>query len=185
MKHMKMTLVSALLFSAQAFAGGVELFGLPLATAERAQMRAALKQNAVPALREDDMYWVDNYDPSQKLDEASRLSIGYEGKTSKFAYATYTFESFMDTDQVKRVVTRVSQKYGKPTRIGGSWELGPVKAIWNMPDNIEIEVSREWPSTTTLLTYTHRKHYQAMQTEIRTTQQSREREKTARQSNAF
>jgi hypothetical protein len=109
----------------------------------------------------------------------------YVGKTSRFAYATYTFESFMDTDQVKRIVNRVRQKYGKPTRLSGSWELGPVKAIWNMPDNIEIEVSRDWPSTTTFLTYSHRSHYQAMQAEIKATQQSREREKTSRQSNAF
>lgn len=175
----------AMLISVQAYAAGVELFGVPLANADRSQVRVALKNNGLQATREDDAYWVDLYDPSGKLDEASELSFGYEHKSAKFAVANYTFESFMDTDQVKRIVGRVSQKYGKPARVNGSWGLGNVSAIWNMPDGIEIEVSRGWPSTTTTLSYRHRARYAAMRGEMQASQQNQERAKASRQNNAF
>lgn len=169
----------------QAQAAGVELFGAKLANADRPQLRAVLKQNNLGINREDNRYWYDLYDPSAQLQGASELQVGYVQQSGRFAVARYRFESFMDTEQVKQIISMVSQKYGKPARLRGNWQLGEVVATWNMVDNMEIEVSRGWPETTTYLQYRHRPSHAAMMAEIKANDAAEERSKANRQGNAF
>jgi hypothetical protein len=162
-----------------------ELFGIRLADTNRTQLREALKKNNVPATRVDDNYWVDLYDASDTLKEAKELSVGYVAKTGRFAYAEYKFESFMDTDQVRRVIEMVGTKYGKPSSFRGSYGLGNVSAQWNLPGGINLEVRRGWPSTTTYLTYSHSANYAAMRQEIQAQEKRQQQQEAQRQSKAF
>ena len=143
----------------------VTLFGQNLKTVTRPQMRTALKAESVTPTREDSNYWVDQYDAKGLLKEATGLDIGYRDSDSRLAYAKYTFESFMDTEQVVRVAKLVSSRYGRPTAQRGNAGLGEVSYVWRN-DGIEIEVSRGWPSTTTTLTYSNPPVNRGMEAEI-------------------
>jgi IS605 OrfB family transposase len=127
----------------------------------------------------------DLYDASGTLKEAKELSVGYVAKTGRFAYAEYKFESFMDTDQVRRVIEMVGTKYGKPSSFRGSYGLGNVSAQWNLPGGINLEVRRGWPSTTTYLTYSHSANYAAMRQEIQAQEKRQQQQEAQRQSKAF
>lgn len=162
-----------------------ELFGIKLADTNRAQLREALKKNNVPGTRVDDGYWVDQYDASGTLKEAKELSVGYVSKTGRFAFAEYKFESFMDTDQVRRVIDLVSTKYGKPSSLRGSYGLGNVTAQWNLPGSVNVEVRRGWPSTTTYLTYSHPANHAAMRQEIQAQEKRQQQQEAQNQSKAF
>ena len=163
----------------------VELFGIPLKNASRSQLREALSQAGIRPTRVEDGYWVDIYDPKGILDEATELTVGYVGATNRFASATYTFQSFMDIDQVRRVLKLVSTKYGAPSHQSGSYGLGQVQATWNLGDGIQLEVARGWPDTTTTLTYRDPKAYKQMQEEIDAQKEEKTKGRAKAQHKAF
>lgn len=131
----------------------LELFGVVLKGAGRDTLRQAFKQNGLSATREANNYWVDTYNANGVLDGATAFQAGYVPATGKFAYDQYTFEAFMDTALVGKVITMVSSKYGRPTSQSGNCGLGQVTARWNMGQGRQIEVSRGWPDITTELTF--------------------------------
>lgn len=81
------------------------------------------------------------------------LDVVYVKATHRFAVAEYTFSSLMDDDQVAKIIALVQSKYGAPSSMLGNAGLGPVTALWNLPDGMQIKVSRGWPDTTTFLDY--------------------------------
>jgi hypothetical protein len=161
------------------------LFGAPIQGATRDQLRAVFKAHGIPAQREDDQHWVDLYDASGVLDGASQFAVGYVGATEKFAYAEYTFKSFMDAQQVARVINLVSQKYGAPSSRSGNISLGEVDAGWNFPGGLTIHVSRGWPDTTTYLTYKDSAAYSRLKSEMNAQDKKQAQQKAAAQSQAF
>lgn len=75
----------------------LELFGQSLRNATRPQLRDALKKSGLEAVRVDDHYWTDKYNPADSLGRASELMVGYVSATNRFAIAEYTFSAFMET----------------------------------------------------------------------------------------
>jgi hypothetical protein len=163
----------------------VELFGVPLKHAPRGTLRQALSQAGVQPTRVEDGYWVDLYNPRGILDEATELAVGYVGASSAFAFAKYTFRSFMDTDQVQRIVKLVTTKYGTPTKQAGRYGLGDVRVVWNLAAGMQIEVARGWPDTTTTLTYLDPQAYSRMQAEIDRQQEKSHQNRARAQRKAF
>lgn len=163
---------------------GVTLFGQEIAKTNREAMRAALKSEQVVVQREDNSYWVDLYDASGLLDEAKKLSISYRDRDGRLATLSYTFDSFMDTQQVVRIANLVSQAYGKPDRRAGNPGLGEVTYTWRK-DGLTIEVSRGWPSTTTTLMYTNEPIYKDMKSEIAREKERQAKERASQQQGRF
>lgn len=182
-------LVAALsIVASPAFAAGkakLELFGVPLKSATRAELRHAFKQNGLRAIRENDSYWVDTYDARGVLDGASDFHAGYVSATGEFAYAQYTFRSFMDIRQVGNVVNMVSTKYGRPTSQQGRYDLGEVTAKWNVGGGMQIVVFRGWPDTTTFLKFEDSTASRRMSAEIEAERAAQTALKARSQSKAF
>lgn len=163
----------------------LELFGATLKGANRDQLRHIFKQNGLHATRENNSYWVDTYDAQGVLDGASAFQAGYVTASGKFAFAQYTFSTFMDTQLVAKVINMVATKYGRPSSQNGNYGLGPVTAKWNMPQGMQIEVSRGWPDTTTLLKFIDSSANSQMRAEIDAEKTAQDRQQVKAQSKAF
>ncbi len=166
-------------------AAPLSLFGVNLKDAERTTLRQAIKQAGVKVEREDDRFWHDVYDPKAVLDGSSKLTVGYEDKTGRFAVAAYTFPAFVDPGKVSEVVDMVSRKYGKPSEIVGSYQIGAVTATWQLEKGMGIEVSRGWPNTTVTLKYFDRARFVQLQKEIRAQEEQDRNSKAKEQSKAY
>ncbi len=179
-------LLSTLMFVSLSHAQAtLELFGQPLKNATRPQLRDAIKKAGVQPKRENDHYWVDQYNPSGVLEGASDLSVGYVIATKRFAFAEYTFSAFIDTGLVGKVIKMVSNKYGPPSSEQGDMDLGPVNARWNLPQGMRIDVKRGWPDTTTYLDYKDTSTYQQMSAEIDAQKSAVEKQQQQSQNRAF
>jgi len=91
----------------------------------------------------------------------------------------------MDTQLVGKVINMVSTKYGRPSSQNGNYGLGPVTARWSVEQGMQIEVSRGWPDTTTLLKFIDSSAYNQMRSEIDSEKNTQEHQKAKSQSNAF
>lgn len=163
----------------------IELFGAKLKGNTRAALRAALEKSPLVATRRDDNYFADLYDPSSALDGATELAITYVTRTGKFASATYTFESFMEVSQVTRVASLVTAKYGPASKRSGNPSLGPVEYVWRRAGDLTITVSRDWPSTTTYLTFSDEAEHAQVRAEMERDRRLKLEEDKKRQSDAF
>jgi len=163
----------------------LELFGVSLKGANREALRDVFKRNGLQAVREDSRYWVDTYNAKDVLEGASEFASGYVSATEKFAYAQYTFPTFMDEELVARVIQMVSTKYGKPSSQSGSIRLGPVTAKWQLAQGMQVEVYRGWPDTTTHLKFLDPVAYRLMQGEIDKERNAQTTQKARTQSSAF
>lgn len=163
----------------------LELFGVPLKGASREQLREAFLKNGLRPIRVDNNYRGDTYDAEGVLDGASTFEAYYVRKTETFAVAEYKFPGFMDTQLVTRVITLVTNKYGRPTSRRGDAGLGPVTATWNMGQGMFIEVSRSWPDTTTSLIFVDEKGLAAVRAEQKAHRDQQDRERAKSQSKAF
>jgi len=164
---------------------GLQVLGIPLASATRDQVRASLRQQSVTATREDDRYWVDLYDAHSVLDGASVLQIGYVLKTGRLAYLQYNFPAFMDSGKVKLVAEMVTQKYGKPISARGRVDLGEVEYVWTLNGGIKLTVSRGWPDTSVSMTYRVAEPYRQMQAELDDNERAQRESNAKAQSHAF
>lgn len=163
----------------------LQLFDTTLKGAARDAFRAAVKQGGMRAKREDTKFWTDTYDPQGVLEGASAFEVGYVDATETFAFAEYTFNSFMDTQQVQRVANLVTQKYGEATSVHGDVQVGHVTFRWEREDGMTIRVSRGWPSTTTYLSFIDNEALDAMQAEQEANANAAEAAKAREQSQAF
>lgn len=151
----------------------LELFGVPLKSASREQLRQVFKQNGMQAVREDQKHWIDSYQGG--ADGSPEFIAGYVEATDKFAFAVYTLSG--DTKLVANVVDLVSTKYGRPTSQSGSYDSGPVRAEWHLSQGMEIMVCRGWPDTTTSLIYRDASAFKQMINEMETVENSQEPQK--------
>jgi len=154
----------------------LELFGVRLKNATRDQLREALKQNGMRAIREDKGNWVDAYDPGEVLEGSSEFLAGYVDATDRFAFAAYLFNGLADTQLVGRVIGMVVTKYGPPTSLSGAYDNGPVSAEWDMGQGMGIMVCRGWPDTTTALIYRDAAAYRQMRAEMKSEQNGEDRQ---------
>lgn len=128
------------------------LFGVKLKYAQRQSLNDALLRGGLQLHKSKEKHWVDTYDVKNGLKGARTLDVFYTKKDNRFAICEYTFPSFMDPHQIQDVINLVVIKYGQPNEIIGNLKVGPVQAIWRRGD-MRVLVSREWPNTTTYLTY--------------------------------
>ena len=163
----------------------LELFGVTLHGADRAALRTAFKSGGMSAIREKDNYWTDTYNPQGVLEGASSFEAGYVGKSNKFAYAEYKFNSFMDPSQVAKIANLARQKYGEPTTSEGNERVGPVAYQWELPNSMIVKVSRGWPDTSTYLSYADTKALEEMHQEQAAQKAAQEAGKARAQSSAF
>lgn len=163
----------------------LSLYGHPLKGAIRTQLREALLKAGLKPTRVDDQYFCDLYAVSHQIRGATELSVCYTEDKNTFATATYTFPSFVDPGQVRGVVDIVKAKYGAPSRVNGTYDLGNVTARWNEPQGEVIEVSRGWPDTTTYLMLEDQANAARMHAQIKTDQGQRTRQQAAKDASAF
>lgn len=143
----------------------VELFGLPLATATRDEMRKAIRSSQVNVVREVDSYPYDLYDPSQWQAGATEMTLGYTLKEQLFAVAEITFRSVNDTEQVRQVAENLRKELGPWQRVLGRRAEGPVEFEWQRGD-LRVLVHRGWPDTSTYVVYEAPERLTQMQAEL-------------------
>jgi hypothetical protein len=163
----------------------LQLFGVSLHDASRATLRAAVKKAGLIPVRVDDQYYCDKYAVNGHLKGAKTLVVCYTGKRNRFAYAEYIFPTFMDTALVTRVIAMVKVKYGAPDHLDGDENLGAVTATWNEGADMNIEVSRGWPNTTTYLDLIDAPNKSRMNAEIQADKAQKQKQQAQQQSNAF
>lgn len=178
------TLISNIAVGQTRQSNEVELLGVALVKATRAELRAALRKNNIPVTREDNKFYCDIYKAADLLDEADELTICYVAATGKFASANYRLPSSLDVQQVQRAISLVSTKYGKPQSTSGSISLGKVESRWQLA-SIQIFVDRGWPDTTTNIVLAHAANRIAMRAEIALSNQEENRKAAEKQSRAF
>jgi hypothetical protein len=127
-------------------------------------------------IREDDKHWIDAYDARGVLTGASDFIAGYVDATDRFAFAAYTFSGFKNTQLVSRVIELVSMTYGRPSSQSGDYDLGPVRAEWDLGQGMGIMVCRGWPDTTTSLIYRDAAAYKEMRAEMEAEEIAQERQ---------
>ena len=161
-----------------------QLFNIELKGATRNQIRTALQNTNVSAVREDDQYWIDKYNANGVLQGATDLNFGYSSN-GKFAYAEYKFPAFVDTNKIVQVARLVATKYGKPSQSSGDLDLGEASMTWNFKNGMAIDVYRGWPNTTTYMRYRDKQNYPNMLKEINEVKRQQEQAQIEKQNNAF
>lgn len=159
------------------------IFGETLNCTSKDELRNALKNGGLTAVREDNNYLYDLYDSSAALEGSRGLAVAYINE--KFAIADYNFNSGMDAAKVVEVRNMVSGKYGKPSSSIGDQSVGEVTYTWQLKDGIKVEVSRGWPDTTVHLKYVHPVNFTAMKAEKERQKQAEAAEKHSKQNRAF
>ena len=163
----------------------LELFGVKLKGATRDELREAFKAGGLQPTRVDNRYWADTYNPASVMEGASEFAAGYVFRTGTFAYATYKFEGFMDTQLVTKVARMVINKYGPPSTKSGSEGLGEVNYRWNLAQGMVIRVERGWPDTTTYLRFVDLAADAEVKAEQDLDRQAADRAKAKAQTRAF
>ena len=173
-------------FGADSKKPALQLFGTTLKLAKRSDLRKVFRQSGLRPTREDDRYWVDTYKvPDGILEGATEFEAAYLLTTGTFAYARYKFPGFMDTKLVGKVVRMVQGKYGAPIMTVGREELGPMMVEWSAGNGMWIQVSRDWPDTTTYLKYEDTMANAILRKEMSEEKARQELEKSKSQTNAF
>ncbi len=91
----------------------IEMFGVKLLCTNKNEFRQRIKASGAVAIREDNNYWGDLYDPSEILPGASKLYVEYtdDGRLSMVQY-------YIDKSQLNQVLTLLKNKYGKDLNNG-------------------------------------------------------------------
>ena len=107
-------------------AGRSSLFGLALDQADRAAMRAAMRKNGSPVVREDDAFFCDVYKADTMLPGASLMAACFEpdGKR-RLAMLKINYPTDDKTD-TEKVMTSMEERLGPPSAREGS-----ITRIWN------------------------------------------------------
>ena len=164
--------------------GRLKLFSVSLLNPNRKTLENAIQKAGLIPIRTGLNYYCDIYKVNGQLTGASKLYVCYT-QNNKFANAQYVFPAFMNTRLVKRVITMVSDKYGKPDSISGNYSLGDVTAYWYFGLNEEIKLFRGWPTTTVYLNLRNIPNYRKYLYELHKQKEDKIANKAKSQSGAF
>ena len=164
--------------------GRLKLFNVSLLNPNRKTLENAIKKAGLIPIDEGSNYSCDNYKVNGKLSGASKLYVCYT-QNNRFANAQYVFPAFMNTGLVKRVITMVSDKYGKPDGLNGNYGLGDVTAYWHFGSDEEIKIFRGWPSTSVYLNLRNIPNYRRFLYELHKQKENKIAKKAKSQSGAF
>lgn len=135
--------------------GGLQMFGVTLSTATRADMRQAIRNEGLKPQREDDAFQEDIYEALNWMPGLLQMKFSYASQGQRLARVDYVFMTFSDNAHVEDVKLRIEGRFGRPQRVTGREQSGPYQAVWRLPDQMEIFVAREWPQKTTQLRFTN------------------------------
>ena len=135
--------------------GGLQMFGVTLSTATRADMRQAIRQEGLKTQREDDAFQEDIYEALNWMPGLLQMKFSYAPQGQRLARVDYVFMTFSDNAHVEDVKLRIESRFGRPQRVSGREQSGPYEAVWRLPDQMEIFVARGWPQKTTQLRFTN------------------------------
>ena len=135
--------------------GGLQMFGVTLSTATRADMREAIRNEGLKPQREDDAFQEDIYEALNWMPGLLQMKFSYAPQGQRLARVDYVFMTFSDNAHVEDVKLRIEGRFGRPQSVTGREQSGPYQAIWRLPDQMEIFVAREWPQKTTQLRFTN------------------------------
>lgn len=135
--------------------GGLQMFGVTLSVATRAEMRQAIRNEGLKPQREDDAYQEDIYEALNWMPGLLQMKFIYAPQGQRLARVEYLFMTFSDNAHVEDVKLRIESRFGRPQRVTGREQSGPYQAVWRLPDQMEIFVAREWPQKTTQLRFTN------------------------------
>lgn len=135
--------------------GGLQMFGVTLSTATRADMRQAIRNEGLKPQREDDAFQEDIYEALNWMPGLLQMKFTYAPLGQRLARVDYVFMTFSDNAHVEDVKLRIEGRFGRPQSVTGREQSGPYQAIWRLPDQMEIFVAREWPQKTTHLRFTN------------------------------
>ena len=135
--------------------GGLQMFGVTLSTATRAEMRQAIRNEGLKPQREDDGFQEDIYEALNWMPGLLQMKFSYAPQGQRLARVEYLFMTFSDNAHVEDVKLRIEGRFGRPQRVTGREQSGPYQAVWRLPDQMEIFVAREWPQKTTQLRFTN------------------------------
>ena len=167
----------------------IEIFGVHLKNATRAQVRDAFKKTPL-RVEESNQYWIDLYHSDKALKGSSQLAMGYT-RQGQFAYAEYTFPGEVGTPQFMEIADMVAEKYGIPDHFSGdvghgvaqvNWQ-GEVDVTWQNDGDVSIALHRGWPDTT--LRFSDAAAEKQMNAEIDDAKNIQTHEKAKSQSHAF
>lgn len=130
-----------------------ELFAVPIACANRELLRKQIKTEKLSAIDEDSNNWSDTYFTGAVIRGSSELEVTYT-REDRFVSAKYTFVGRSNPQLIALVKTDLVQKHGQPDSQTGDIDKGKASFLWLLEDGIELTVAREWPDTTTFVTYT-------------------------------
>ena len=130
-------------------AAALELFGVPLESAARDELRDAAKNAGLVLIREGgEENWFDLYDSSEVLAGSRRLYLGFVKKDLRFAFAEYEFFGLRH----EHILRNLKRKYGPPEVEVGRF-VSDHRYRWFL-DGIRIELSSDWQNYRTRLLYT-------------------------------
>lgn len=132
--------------------GTTTLFQQPLKCAHRHYFTEGLAEAGLSPIRTDSDYRSDIWDSSDHMPGSSMLVAAFTDE-HRLATVRYTFDGPLDAERAIRVQQMVAKKYGTPASSEGNEGVGPLTYRWQLPDGVELNVYREWPSTTTYLYY--------------------------------
>jgi len=148
MRNGSILLLTLLLITLSGPLAALELFGIALETANRDELRAAVKAAGLVLVREGgDDHWFDVYDSSTALDGSTRFYLGFVKLNQVFAFAEY---EFVGLDR-RRLVRDLTLKYGAAEIRRGRF-LSDQSHRWQR-DGIRIELGGDWHNYKTRLTY--------------------------------
>jgi len=162
----------------------LSIYGLNLQGAKRPSVEKVLKTHGFSSINVGNDYPCDKYGVNGQIKGAKRLYVCFTSDNT-FAYARYTFPSFMDTALVTHVINIVADKYGHNYSENGSASLGDVTAVWNTGNRTEVKVYRGWPSTVVYLYLIDINRRNKFINEINARKKAEEKNQSKKESSAF
>lgn len=131
-----------------------KLFSVAIACTNRETFRQQVKSQKITVISENPNDRSDIYFTGAAINGTSQLEVFYT-KEKLFVSAVYTFIGRNNTKLITQVHNKLVQKYGQASSRQGEFTQGKVSFQWILKDGIVLTVNREWPDTTTFVTYLH------------------------------
>jgi hypothetical protein len=142
-----------------------KLFSVAIACTNREILSQKIKDQQITAINENVNDWSDKYYTGAAIKGSSQLEVTYT-RENYFVSAQYTFIGREDTNLISRIKNKLALRYGPPDMQDGEVQQGGVSFHWLLEDSIKLVVHRQWPDTTTYVTYAHPDHVLLKQQQI-------------------
>lgn len=161
----------------------VELFGIDLASATRAEFRAALQQHGVRPEEINDESWVDKHDAEGVVDGIFTIEVSHNMQNQRVAEVKYQLPRGKSV--ILEVGERLVRTYGDADVARGRSNIGSATLGWRLPNGVNIILTRSWPGSRTNLYYRVMSEYRIMQREKEQAERVREAEQEEDTAHAF